>query len=245
MAHPSDDDLVLLHYGEAAGREAADHLQACAECRQRLRELTETLQLARPPEAPEPDPGFEARIWAALEPRLAPNTGSRRARLTWRRIGPRAALALAMAASLVVAFLLGRSQAPQPLPPEVRNRILLVAVGGYLDRSQMVLVELAAAPEEQPLDVSRQRKTAGELVSASRLYRKAAVRSGEPAVAAVLDELERVLLEVAAGPEVLGPTALEALQRRIDERGLLFKVRIIQSEIRERERETPRKTLSS
>jgi hypothetical protein len=59
---------------------------------------------------------------------------------------------------------------------------------------------------------------------------------GEPAVAAVLEELERVLLEVAAGPDVLDPTALEALQRRIDERGLLFKVRVIQSKIRERER---------
>jgi hypothetical protein len=244
MAHPSDDDLVLLHYAEAVGG-AADHLQTCAECRQRLRDLTQTLQLARPPEAPEPDPAFEARIWAALEPRLLPSAGSGRAWPTWRRAGPRAAAVLALAASLVVAFLLGRSQAPQPLPPEVRERVLLVAVGGYLDRSQMVLVELAAAPQERPLDVSRQRASAEELVSASRLYRKAAVRSGEPAVAAVLEELERVLLEVAAGPDVLSPTALEALQRRIDERGLLFKVRIIQSEIRERERETPRRTLSS
>ena len=34
----------------------------------------------------------------------------------------------------------------------------------------------------------------------SRLYRQAAVRAGEPGVASVLDELERVLIEVANSP---------------------------------------------
>ena len=142
-----------------------------------------------------------------------------------------------------MAFLLGRQfpgPAPQALSPAVRERILLVAIGDHLERSQMVLVELANAPSDGPLDVSAERASADDLVSANRLYRQTAARSGEPALAAVLEELERVLVEVAAGPErlVARPTSAE-LQRRIEARGLLFKIRVVGSQVREREKAKP------
>ena len=66
--------------------------------------------------------------------------------------------------------------------------------------------------------------------------RKTVARSGEPALAAVLEELERVLIEVAAGPDRLTPAALGELQRRIEARGLLFKIRVVGSQVREREK---------
>jgi hypothetical protein len=74
-------------------------------------------------------------------------------------------------------------------------------------------------------------------VTSGRLYREAAVRSGDTALAAVLEELERVLVEVAAGPAALQPADLEKLQQRIDSRGLLFKVRVVGTQLRERETE--------
>jgi hypothetical protein len=140
---------------------------------------------------------------------------------------------------LLVAFLLGREfpSRPQPLSTAVRERVLLVAVGDHLERSQMVLLELVNAPAGEPMDLETQRAFAGELVSANRLYRQSALRAGEPALAAVLDELERVLVEVAAGPDALSPADLAELQRRIEARGLLFKVNVVQSHVRERERE--------
>jgi hypothetical protein len=96
------------------------------------------------------------------------------------------------------------------------------------------------------MGLGAQREFADELVSANRLYRQAAARSGEPALAAVLEELERVLVELAAGPDALAPADLAGLQRRIDSQGLLFKVRVIQSQVRERERRLlPRTTDSS
>ena len=52
----------------------------------------------------------------------------------------------------------------------------------------------------------------------------------------MLEELERVLVEVAAGPERLSPEALGELQRRIESRGLLFKIRVLGSQVREREK---------
>jgi hypothetical protein len=237
MTHLNDDDLVLLHYGEDAGAEAKAHLEACPDCGERLRRLGETLALAGPPETPEPDAGFEAHVWARLQPRLAARQERGRVELAWRRFWPRGAGLAALAAALLVAFLLGREFPSRPLPlsPEVRERVLLVAVDEHLERSRMVLVEIANAPGGEPLDVSLQRAFAGELVSANRLYRQSAVRSGEAGLAAVLDELERVLVEVAAGPEALGPGDLAELQRRIESRGLLFKCRVIQSHVRERE----------
>jgi len=115
--------------------------------------------------------------------------------------------------------------------------VLLVAVSEHLERSQLVLIELANAPEGEALDVKAQRALADELVTSGRLYRQAAVREGEPALAAVLEEPERVLLEVAAGPEALAPRDLAELQRRIESRGLLFKVRVIETQVREREKQ--------
>jgi hypothetical protein len=232
MTHLNDDDLVLLHYGEEAGPQATTHLEACPECGERLRRLRETLALAGAPETPEPDDSFEARVWARLQPRLA--APRERATRAW----PRAAGMAALAASLLVAFLLGREfpSHPQPLPPEVRERVLLVAVDEHLERTRMVLLELANAPAGDGLDVSLQRTAAHELVAANRLYRQAAARSGEGGLVALLEELERVLVEVAAGPDALGPRDLAELQERIEARGLLFKCRVLQSHVRERER---------
>jgi hypothetical protein len=244
MTHLSEDDLVLLHYREEAGGEADAHLASCASCAERLRALGRTLSLASLPEPPERGEDYGARVWERLRPQLGiaeprPTVVPLRPRFL-----PRAAAFLALAAALLLAFLLGRRfpDQPQPLPlsAEVRERVLLVAVGEHLERSQMVLVELANAPAGEAMNVTAQRALADELVSSGRLYRQSAARSGEQALAAVLEELERVLVEVAAGPDALTPGDLAELQRRIESRGLLFRVRVIGSQVREREKDLPR-----
>jgi hypothetical protein len=244
MSHLSDDELALLHYREDAGPEAEAHLAGCASCAERLQALRRLLALAAPPDVPERGDDYGARVWERLHPQLAlPELRRKVIPMLPRRLS-RAASFLALAAALVLAFLLGRRfpDQPQPLPlsAEVRERVLLVAVGEHLERSQMVLVELANAPAGEVMNVTSQRVLADELVSSGRLYRQTAVRSGEPALAAVLEELERVLVEVAAGPDALTPGDLAELQRRIESRGLLFRVRVIGSQVREREKDLPR-----
>ena len=54
----------------------------------------------------------------------------------------------------------------------------------------------------------------------------------------MLDELGRVLIEIANTPEDASKAQIEALRDRIAARGLLFRVRVVNSEIRERERRT-------
>lgn len=243
--HPSADDLVLYHYGEADDRQALEtHLGGCAACRAELGRVRVALAAVPSDEPPDRGADYGARVWERLQPRLdVPGAMRPRRAFGLRRM----LLSGALAASLVVAFLLGRHY-PRPggeaASGPVRERILLVAVGDHLERSQVVLLELLNADPKASLDVSAERRSAEDLLSANRLYRLAAVRTGEPGVARVLEELERVLVEVANGPSELGPEETLALRRRIESQGVLFKVRVVGSQIRERQREAaqgPRK----
>ena len=117
-----------------------------------------------------------------------------------------------------------------------RERILLVAVGDHLERSQMVLAELTNAPNGQgKLDISDERQTAADLLEDNRLYRQTARSTGDTAVASVLDDLERVLIEIAHSPSEVSNGELTDLQHQIDNRGLLFKVRVLGTKVREQE----------
>ena len=53
-------------------------------------------------------------------------------------------------------------------------------------------------------------------------------------MASVLEELERVLVEVAHQPPDASAKEMERIRRRIEDRGILFKVRVIESQVRER-----------
>jgi len=124
----------------------------------------------------------------------------------------------------------GRARSQEAL---VRERVLLIAVGDHLERSQMVLVELAHAETRGSLDISAERQLADDLVASNRLYRQTAQQMGPANVAGLLDELERVLVEVARGPSTVSMRQLADIQQRIESQGILFKVKVIGSEIRQ------------
>ena len=71
---------------------------------------------------------------------------------------------------LVIAFFAGRysphSQEPEvaQTPSGVRERVLLVAVGDHLERSEMLLIEIANANPRQAMNIVEQRETAQDLV---------------------------------------------------------------------------------
>ena len=139
---------------------------------------------------------------------------------------------------LLVAFLLGQLSRPggdlaQPIPEQVRERILLVAVGDHLERSQRVLIELIHAEGNGEVDISSQQELARDLVSNNRMYRQTAAQSGDETVAELLDELERLLVEVANGPAELASFEMDELRRRIERKGLLFKIRVIGDDARQ------------
>jgi hypothetical protein len=223
---------------------ATTHLAECAECHRSYRQLQRVLAAVDEAAIAAPDlpASFERTVWAKLAPNLRPDRG----RFAWFVLSP---VRLAWAAAIVVlvtgAFFAGRVGRPGSAPAveqtaatagQVRERILLVDLGEHLDRSQMVLVELVSAESEQGADITGERARAEQLLAANRLYRQTAAVTGDAAIAQLLDELERVLVDVAASPERLTPQDLTDVQQRIEAKGLLFKVRVLSTEVRERQR---------
>ena len=115
----------------------------------------------------------------------------------------------------------------------------MLAVGEHLGRSEMVLMEIANAEPEgasvKQVNLSSQRRRAEDLLDENRLYRQTALQEGDTGIANVLDELERVLLDVAHSPGNVTPAQFKSIRQRIDDDGLLFKVRVLTKEIERRE----------
>lgn len=249
MNHLSEEELVLYYYGEyysgeATGGEAARHLAQCADCREAHAALERVFEALDAVPAPEPHPEYGAEVWRRIEHRLPAGQPAVFDRPPFRVPALRWAIAgVALAGLLVAAFLAGRfypRPASQPAPtaaldPQAGERVLLVAVADYLERSQMVLIELANANPQGTLDISSERERAAGLVSESRLYRQTAARTGDRAVASVLDDLDRVLLDVSHSPSQLPAEDLEKLRSRLAAEGILFKIRVLGSNVRHRE----------
>jgi hypothetical protein len=228
MNHSTEEQLILHYYGEEAAP-IDEHLAACEECREAYRRLQRILNTVESLPVPERSADYGTQVWNRLRPRFGVSprrwwTGW----LSWRK----AAAAAAMACLIVTAFLAGRF-AQRPAPPRMaagpaRERILLVAVGDHLERSQTVLAELSNLGPglKGRVDISYEQRAAEDLVESSRLYRMSATSTGDAATASLLDELERVLLDVARGPSEVSAPQLVQLQKRIEDAGILFKVRV-------------------
>lgn len=225
--HLTDEQMTEAYYGEF---DASAHLAVCAECRNtfdRLREVLDSLLQFRVPAEPV---DHASEVWTALLPKL-PDI-SPKWWLRWWVLTP------ALAALLTIAFVAGRfterGGKVDGISDHVRERVLLLSLSDHLEQSQIVLANVAnASPETQ--DFSNERDRAHELLGANRLLRQTAVRLGDSADAVLLDELERVLLDVANSPDQPSKADFERAQQQI-EQGLLFKVRVASVSSRERGR---------
>jgi hypothetical protein len=235
MSHLSEEQLILHYYGEdAADPTVASHLSACPACRNSYSSLQLVLNSMDSAPVPERPAEYGAWVWGRVQPKLG-------RRWSWRVLWqPRLWILVPSTALLMLlAFYAGRLT--QPASPvasasNVRERILLVAVGDHLDRSQMVLAELSNAPDGKGnIDISGEQQLAENLLDDNRLYRQTAHSTGDAAVASVLDDLERVLVEVANSPSEVTPEQFDQLRREIQDHGLMFKVRVVGSQVRQRE----------
>jgi hypothetical protein len=252
--HIPEQELVAYAFGDAAEASAiAQHLSDCTQCAAELKKLQSVLMAVNDETLPVPErEHYAEQVWASVKPRLNQQQASSWA--SWFR-PQRIVLAGGMLALLIFAFIIGRvTKAPAPngndqnLAATQNNteRLVRAEVGSHLERSQMMLVELSNAEAGKGgLDISEEQQRARDLLEANRLYRQSAKRAGDPAVAAVLDELERVLIEIANSPSDLSQQRLAELQQQIQDQGILFKVRVIGSKVRsstkEHEPEQPAK----
>jgi hypothetical protein len=242
QAHLNEEELILFYYRDGNSVDAVnEHLRACAACRSRYESLETLLGSIAVPEAPPRPATYGTDVWNRVRAEL-PDLPQARRWWSWSSPQLRWAGAGALAVLLVLAFMLGRySRPPQPdstsisnlTSRQAREKVLLVAVGDHLDRSQMLLLELAHASGEGEIDISEEQQHALELASANRLYRATALQLGDKRMASVLDDLERVLLEIAHQPAKVSAADLEHVQKRIQTQGILFKVRVTRTKVRD------------
>jgi hypothetical protein len=261
MNHLTHEDFVLSYYGEPdLGDERRAHLESCAQCASELASLSAVLDRVPPTDVPEPAPDYESRVWDRVQWRMR-GEGKRhkKAWLTW----------IAVAAMIVVAFLGGllwnrranntpqqqiatttttTTQTPSAATvatqnaqqQQSRDRVLLVVVGEHFDESERVLVELTNMPSKSgTTDISSERARAEELLASNRIYRTSAEGRGAGDVATLLDELEPVLLQLAHAPSRVSAEELRAIQKRVEAKGLVFKLRVVRADVHREARTSP------
>lgn len=244
MTHISDDDLVLLHYEEMDDAESRQHLESCNECRARLDSLTAMLGRVDSDYVPEPAPGYEEAVWNRLRWKLGRSKASRWSARDLRGVAAAAAL-------IVLGFVIGRYQQtrsissarPQSVAnvpagtarPEGAAGALDIAAARHIDRSSRLLLEVANDHAGNDR-IAGESRAAEELLASNRLYRTVAARSGAGEVADLLEQIEPILLELA---HTSNPSAadLAAIQQRIADRELVFKLRVVRETLRQRDAE--------
>lgn len=244
MKHTTEEELFAYREGEMKGRVTiAAHLRECGECRGELERMEEVFHALDAMPVPDPGEEYGAKVWRQIADRLPDRRPERGASWWSGFLVPRRLMALgAAAALLVLAFWAGRISKPTAGGGDiadagkVRERVLIVAVGEHLGKSEMVLMELSNAQPQSGgkklINISTEQKRAENLVEENRLYRQTALNSGDNAMASTLDELERVLLDVANSPDQVTPAQFESIQKRIAAQGILLKVRVVQQELR-------------
>jgi hypothetical protein len=227
MIHLTEEDLILLYYSEPLAN--SGHLSECATCRESYAALARTLDACNTWDPPEPDPAFLANLRHKVAPRptLLPSP-------TRKGGVPRYAWLAAAVLILSITFFAGRASrkpAAQPaimagLSQDARARILAITLADHLDRAELLLTEISNSS-----DISDDADRARDLVSEGRLLRQSITGpTGD-----LLDEVERFMLDVANAPDTITAVQLTQWRERINSGSLLFKIRILQSNLRQKE----------
>jgi len=232
MITPSDDELVMFHFGEDLGPERMEAIAMAItedprisrryhDLRRMLGASSEALAVA------EPGADFEQRLWRRLAPQLEPAAKRRPIWLEW--LVP----CLALAASLGLGIVVGRQWQPPAPPPTAKDapialdaaaqdRVLAAHLVRHLGQAERLLraAENTDAGTADPL--------AAALIESNRLYANAAERAGKPALAQFLTELEPILRELANGDDAaLGGAALA--REQIRSRDLVYRLRALET----------------
>ena len=119
---------------------------------------------------------------------------------------------------------------------DISERLLRSELDEYLERSQRVLVSLVNADDSAPVMLASDRERAADLVADGRLYRRSIGETGDADTRDLLEDVERVRVEIANGREAETSNVLSGVRARISNQDLIFRLRATTAEMRERER---------
>lgn len=240
MQHLTEEQLVSHYYHDEEPQNVSDHLRDCRDCTAQYETIRRVLALVTEAPVPERGEDYGTQVWTRLRWKLG---SDRRRRAGWiSGLAAAAALALASFAGqfwrarhevipIATTSPAGSAQHIATAGPVDRsNRVLLLVVGDHLDSTERVLLEVANANPQKNLHIEQESRRAGELVTANRIYRQTATQRGNERIASLLADLEPVLIEISHAGTTLSSDELTELQKRIEAKGLLFKVRVISAQ---------------
>jgi hypothetical protein len=245
MNHLTEEQLIEHYYAESPQSMRIDHhLRECSRCAEIYAVLRRDLDAIAAIAAPARDAGHGEQVWQSIR-NFVPKY-QKQQRLSQRFSNLKGLRFATVCVLLIaVAFFAGRQWENYQRPPQIqtaaysqpRQPIVLVVLGDHLGRSERFLVALRHGDSGESTALVK--AEAQDLLSANRLYLESAIKSGDPAFAAALDRLERVLVEVANEPDDASPARLAELQKELNTDGLLFEVRVLRSRVPDDQKEQP------
>ncbi len=245
MKHITEEDLILLFYGEHNDPSLAVRVADSEELSARFDVLCNELRLADAYQPPARGDDYGATVWQRISPQLTTvqsHAGSRWKTWLSSVSQPRFSLAGALSVMLVavLAFTLGRNggQGPAQYPTGPLDgtefaqaginsgRLLNQSVSAHLGQVNLVLTQFANTDTSSASEA----EYATDMLVANRLYRQAAASQGKHRLAAFLAELEPLLIELAHEAHTGSPLTRERMQQEV-RNGLLFKVRVMNKQL--------------
>lgn len=227
--HLSDDRIIaLLHSVGTVGE--SSHLAACAQCRSEFDAYQATLEYMTHWRAPDRGPAYSAQVWQRIAGEIRP-----RRRFQWMS-APAAVWAAVTACGIVLLLVpLLRHNAARDVPPASNmeaqasaqsGRLLDAALGDHLERASILFAHVLNDPgfgaaDDDDDDVEN-------LIAENRLYRQTAEQQDDREAAALLSDVETVLLDLQHSSAA--PAAeLRYVQHRISDSSLRFRLGIAKS----------------
>jgi len=241
MQHLTEEQLVAHYYRDDDAPAAAnEHLASCAECAAEFDSITRVLALVKEAPVPERGEDYGEQVWTRLRWRL----GAPSRRKQWQWLAVAAVLAMGLCTGVVwngrhspkQPMVAGVKTRPSAAPPATvagatqNQRVLVVVVSDHLEASERMLTDVSNADPTKTFDSDAQQQRAAELVASNRIYRQTALQRGDERIASVLADLEPILVELAHAGKTLSPDELASIQKRIETKGLLFKVRVMSAQ---------------
>ncbi|MEE4216140.1 MAG: hypothetical protein V2I48_00860 [Xanthomonadales bacterium] len=241
MKKITNDDLVLLYYGEHDDPGLAKMVAADPELSARFEALGNELGQIDSFSPPARDDNYGVDTWMKISPQLAVSHEKPAGYWSRLRAGlaqPRFSLAgvAAVAVVAVLTFMLGRQDTQPGMELPIDNkisqstamaqldteRLLTSSVSGHLEQLNIVLTEFANSDHSRTNEAER----ATDMLVANRLYRQAAAARGDHALASFLAGLEPLLIEMAYEAHRDSPATRSRMQQEIRD-SLLFRVRAV------------------
>ncbi|MCH8328312.1 MAG: zf-HC2 domain-containing protein [Candidatus Marinimicrobia bacterium] len=253
-------------YGDLGSRTQArfdEHLQGCSQCAGMFLQFQQTLAITDRRELARADEESMQGFWERLEPHLGRTPATPAWRLAPLRLvltdwANRPALAAAAALLLVaVGIFIGRinpanyggvqAQAAAVLSPALTAEFN-EQFGHYLERTKMILLGMDNYQLEEGTsgdNLDHQRAISRELLAQGRDLKAHAAISSNASVGYLIDDIERILLQLANSDDGDLELTVEIIQSGMQRNGIMLKINLTQiGRIHREQREIDPKTSS-